>query len=659
MTDEIPAEVSELPTLRRLVRQVWAADGCGETAQAAADAVISVGGLISARVCILRSDGAVEFTAVSGTWVSDPAGTRRRRPWQRVGQPARADRDLVDRAGCVIGTLSVRTASDTGIGQQQDQLLDTFAFQLGLAIDHARLAERLQRAHSQVVAERAERLVSDQTWHVAFDEAPIGMSLLGLHRGRGAFLRVNDALCQLTGHSAAQLTAMTVVDLTHPGDRAPIAAALRRAAEGRRTPSTLQLRYLHRSGRTVWVRMTTSPVFDDERQPLHAIGHIEPLDGQVPSQAGLSEAEPAAGQNPLTSRLHRAALTTTVSTTLDRARRNATTAAVMMCDLQALDAHIAQHSPQQAAELTAQIGRQLRRALRPEDVVGRIDDTTLAVVLEELTAADAQAIAQRVRIALHGQPGADGDSLRVETSIGIGISMIDNDCADADAVLRDASTALLRARPTGPGTHQRYRTQPTGPDQAPPSSCGTGPTPKDGLPNGARPPFGARVVPAYTDGTVAAAAEGWVRDDSTRARGRGEPERRATADARPQRSRQAQRPYAAPKRPRQPTPRAGQSLLTVGVSAVAVRVQSTDVAGCRIVVNAVTAVRVRGLGEMLRGGYHVGAVPADQRGEFLQRLADDVLAAVDQRHDRVRGRLSAFDEVGIQRELRATKSGQL
>ena len=44
MTDEIPAEVSELPMLRRLVDAVWAADGCGETAQAAADGVLGVGG---------------------------------------------------------------------------------------------------------------------------------------------------------------------------------------------------------------------------------------------------------------------------------------------------------------------------------------------------------------------------------------------------------------------------------------------------------------------------------------------------------------------------------------------------------------------------------------------------------------------------------------
>ena len=455
MTDEIEAEVLQLPTWRRLMEQVWAADGCAETVQAAADAVISIGGLIGARVCIVRSDGAVELTASSGTWVADSAGTWRRMPWQRASQPVRADRDLVDRAGCVIGTLSVLTATDTGIGQHEDQLLDMFAFQLGLAIDHARLAERLHRAQNQVVAERAERLVSDQTWHVAFDEAPIGMSMLGLHgRGRGSFLRVNDALCRLTGHSPAQLAAMTVVDLTHPGDRAPIAAALRRAAEGRRTSSTLQLRYLHRNGRTVWVRMTTSPVFNDERQPLHAIGHIEQLD-----RRGLSEAEPAAGQNPLTSRLHHAALTNTVSTTLDRARRNATTAAVMMCDLRGLDAHIAQHGPREAAELTAQIGRQLRRALRPEDLMGRIDDTTLAVVLDELTAADAEAIAQRVRSALLGPYGSDGAS----TGADIGIGMIDQHSGDADTVLHSATTALRQARPTASGTHILYRAQPTGP----------------------------------------------------------------------------------------------------------------------------------------------------------------------------------------------------
>lgn len=452
MTHGDRAQPPQSPTLTSFVGLMWSAEDIDQTARAAINSVVSMPGVVGARVRILRPDGIAEISAASDSCPVDGAGRWRRTQWLRGDTSERADMPLLDRGGGVVGTLSVYHRVGAGLDDQTVVLIAEVAQQAGLAIEHHRLTERLQRAHRQLASQRDKLAVAEQTWRIAFQEAPIGMSILALDRHPGRFLQVNQALCQLSGHSVTQLMAKSLVELTHLEDRPPITAALRRAAEGRRTPSTLQLRFLHRCGRSVPVRLTTSPVFTEDRGPLYAIGHIEQLSGHVRPDTGL-----VAG-DPLVDPPSRAALTQTVGHTMQRAGRTATTAAVMLCDLRAVRAYAAQLSAPEAAEFNADLARQLRHALRPEDALGRLDETTLGIVLEELTAADAQAIARRVRTALSG---ALHDTVAQGVDVGIGIGMITSDTGDADAVLNAASGALRLSRSTGHGTQLAYPLQPT------------------------------------------------------------------------------------------------------------------------------------------------------------------------------------------------------
>ena len=441
------------PTPTSLVGSMWSADDIGQAARAVVDGVGAMSGVLGARVCIVGADGLAETSVASDPCPVVGAGRRRRAQRLRGDTSERVDMPLLDRAGGVVGTLSVYNRIGAGLDEETVAQVIEVARQAGLAIEHLRLAERLQRAHRQLAAQRAKLSMAEQTWRIAFQEAPIGMSMLALDRHPGRFLQVNQALCQLSGYSVTQLTSKSVVELTHPGDRPPITAALQRAAQGRRTPSTLYLRFLHRSGLSLPVRLTSSPVFTEDRAPHYAIGHIEDLSGQVRPDTGLVT------DNPFVDPPSRSALTHIVDHTMQRAHRTATTAGVMLCDLRDIQAHAAQLNPSQAAEYNADLARHLRRALRPEDVLGRLDDTTLAVVLEELTEADAKAIARRVRAALSGATHGTGAQCGID--IGIGIGMIKSDTGDAHAVLSAASGALRLSRSTGYGTQVAYPLQPT------------------------------------------------------------------------------------------------------------------------------------------------------------------------------------------------------
>jgi PAS domain S-box-containing protein len=63
----------------------------------------------------------------------------------------------------------------------------------------------------------------------AFREAVTEMALI---TPEGSFLRANAAMCQLLARTEAELTAMTVVDVTHPDDRGTVRAVLDDARSG-------------------------------------------------------------------------------------------------------------------------------------------------------------------------------------------------------------------------------------------------------------------------------------------------------------------------------------------------------------------------------------------------------------------------------------------
>ena len=96
-------------------------------------------------------------------------------------------------AGTLVGMLSVDLPHDgRRPGPLQQELLSMFATQAGIAIDNQRLTEQLN--------------VSEQSFRLAFEGAGIGMTMISLDPADpGRFLRVNDAMCRITGYSAEEL----------------------------------------------------------------------------------------------------------------------------------------------------------------------------------------------------------------------------------------------------------------------------------------------------------------------------------------------------------------------------------------------------------------------------------------------------------------------
>src|SRR3954453_916959 len=130
-------------------------------------------------------------------------------------------------AGELIGILSVDLPTDgRRPGPLQCELLEMYGVQAAIAIDNARLTEALR-------AEERRLAASERAFRLAFESAPVGMSVVDLHENPGHYLRVNEAMCRTLGYSADQLVGRPYADITHPDDRDKDDTAMARALAGR------------------------------------------------------------------------------------------------------------------------------------------------------------------------------------------------------------------------------------------------------------------------------------------------------------------------------------------------------------------------------------------------------------------------------------------
>jgi len=115
----------------------------------------------------------------------------------------------------------------------------------------------MQRQNRQL-REAGELARSSQQLFVAtFEHAAAGMSHVALD---GRLLRVNRAFCQLVGYTSDELLKMRFADITAPDDLAPDERLLAQTLAGQRERYSLEKRYIHKDGRTVWAQLTVALV---------------------------------------------------------------------------------------------------------------------------------------------------------------------------------------------------------------------------------------------------------------------------------------------------------------------------------------------------------------------------------------------------------------
>ena len=296
---------------------------------------------------------------------------------------------------------------------------------------------------------RAEAALREAEEHfrLAFEHAPIGMALVALD---GSFMRVNRALCEITGFSGSELLARSLDELAHPDDVDVDLDQIHDLLAGRVNSYRVEKRQVNAAGQTVWTLLSVSIVNDGDARPLHFIVQLEDISERKLIEDRLRR---LADYDSLTGVRNRRQFEQDLSAQIESCRRYGEQAALLMIDLDQFKQINDTHGHRIGDDLLKAIATAVRRRLRATDTVARLGGDEFAVLLAHTSGARAVSVAADLErcmaaVTVH----ADGASVSVEASIGI--AQLDQEVSSKDAIMAAADDAMYARKRSRDRTHR-------------------------------------------------------------------------------------------------------------------------------------------------------------------------------------------------------------
>ena len=129
---------------------------------------------------------------------------------------------------------------------------------------------------------------SEARFRGTFENAAVGIANVGTD---GAWLRVNQRLCEILGYSRAELLQKTFQEMTHPEDLPFNLDRFTALMRGEIDTYHLEKRYLHKDGHAVWVDLTAAVQRDQAGNPAYCIAIIEDIGARKRAEEALRESE--------------------------------------------------------------------------------------------------------------------------------------------------------------------------------------------------------------------------------------------------------------------------------------------------------------------------------------------------------------------------------
>ncbi len=297
--------------------------------------------------------------------------------------------------------------------------------------------------------EYSARLVaSEEHFRVAFENAPIGMSMISLRpEDRGTYLATNPAFQRMLGRTHEGIRGMPIEELTHPDDRERDVERFGQLVRGEETTTAFEKRYLHADGRIVHAWLTSSVVHGPKGEVRYLVTHAVDISDRLREQAEL---ERLALTDTLTGLANRTLLNDRLDQGLARLHRTGGAMAMLLLDVDRFKTVNDSLGHQVGDALLVQVASRIESVSRADTTVARLGGDEFVVLVEGLPTADAvHAVAGRVLRSMRRPFDLGPSAEALVATVSIGVSVADDATRTPGDLYREADLALYRAKDAG------------------------------------------------------------------------------------------------------------------------------------------------------------------------------------------------------------------
>lgn len=127
-----------------------------------------------------------------------------------------------------------------------------------------------------VVRNQEEKILdSEREFKAIFDQSPIGIARI--ETATGKFVSVNPEFCKIIGYSEQEITMISFQAITHPDDLGHNMNFMEKLKNGEINALDFEKRYIHKSGKTIWVNLTVSSIGKIGDKPTNHIAIVEDI----------------------------------------------------------------------------------------------------------------------------------------------------------------------------------------------------------------------------------------------------------------------------------------------------------------------------------------------------------------------------------------------
>jgi diguanylate cyclase (GGDEF)-like protein/PAS domain S-box-containing protein len=283
---------------------------------------------------------------------------------------------------------------------------------------------------------------SEQRLRSVFENAASGLAVINLQYG---FERINQLLVEMLGYEAEDLVGRSVLDLTHPEDRAACQAGLENVIKTPGGTDRQEIRYLTRAGAAIWVDQAIRGL-KSEQGTLEGLVFI--ASDITPRKELEQKLHHLATTDPLTGINNRRQQLRLTEKEILRSRRYRQDLSLLVMDVDDFKAVNDRYGHAGGDQILREVAGIAVHELRDSDFLGRIGGEEFAATLVHSDLGQAMTTAERLRRAFERhQFRLDGETIQVTLSIGA--AQLDPSGDDLTSLVNRADKAMYLAKSQG------------------------------------------------------------------------------------------------------------------------------------------------------------------------------------------------------------------